>query len=74
MTVGQQIRSVQKDSRAVGYANPIPLPVEFDQGVALVIIAADNSQIGAGGMPLAENIGYVAKDGSIVWLVDPSTP
>lgn len=72
---GERVQAVQNDARSLGYVNPVPIPMEFDMGVALIIIAMDDPNVGGtapNNMPKAENIGFVAKDGSTVWLIDPS--
>lgn len=48
----------------------IPLPAEFDQGMVLVLVILDPSQIRSN-MPSIRNLGVVDKKGQIIWLIDP---
>jgi hypothetical protein len=53
----------------------IPVPVETDNGVAAIVLIGDSRLPKApNGLMRVNNVGFVADDGSIVWLVDPSTP
>jgi hypothetical protein len=48
--------------------SPFPLSANFDQGSALLIMVMQGgSQSNA-----PSNVGVVAKDGSIIWLIDPT--
>jgi len=72
MTVGQGVSTAQAAAQSEGYAQPIPIPVEFDGGTTVVIVAGDDTPpMAPNDMPRARNVGYLAPDGSLVWLIDP---
>ena len=56
--------------RVYGGAQVIPLSAEFDAGDAMCFFVTATSA----GPPRILNVGVVGKDGSIIWLIDPSAP
>lgn len=72
-SLGQHIPVAQQDAKKNGYTNPIPLPAEFASGSTILIYAADATATGPTNFPAAENIGFVAADGSLVWLIPPTS-
>lgn len=50
-----------------------PIPVTFDHGTALLLIVMDQNETMTSGLPKLMNAGIVAPDGSMIWLIDPSS-
>jgi len=62
----------QPDNSTVPYANPVPIPGKFTNGSHLVWVILDQSELAASSTrPATINVGYLASDNSIIWLVDP---
>lgn len=63
-----------EQASGAGEPNVWPLPAATDQGIVMVLIQMSDSETLGSGLPGVQNAGYVAPDGSIVWLLGESTP
>lgn len=69
--VGPSINPAMADAQQTfgAGAQVFPLPGNFQGGAGLVMIVIDQTQPTAAGAPAIIDMGYVAKDGSVQWLV-----
>lgn len=72
--LGQAMQAFQ------GRQHMVPLPAEYDQGMAIFVVQVPSSfdtgqrgQSTPGGIP-ARNFGVITVDGKEIWLVDPNAP
>jgi hypothetical protein len=64
---------MKQAERIYGRRSAIPMAADFDQGTRLVLFVPDKSAgAGSAGVRRIRNVGVVAPDGSITWLVDPA--
>jgi len=69
--VGQFAQNVSAGAPA--NTRPVPLPVHFDKGLAVVGVYLDNNASVPGGGPAVKNISIHTRDGKTIWMVPPDT-